>query len=541
MKKYILSLVILAITLNACDNFIEEENLSNVVAEEFYLTANGYETLINANYSNLRAIYGDQAWLFCSGTDLYAEGRDPEPVGLSQYSQLNSSSEGVEHLYNTCYEAIQAANMALYYADLTEQTSNLSARVGEVEYLRANAYFLLVQTYGGISIVTEYLNSPVLEFDRNTAEEVYNLIIMDLESSLNKVSTSSYNGRVNKRAVEHLLAKVYLTKGYESFGTETDFSKAASYADNAIDGQTLSIPYADLWTPGNEMNGEVIFSVQYSSGSISSDPLNEGNRQYGYFSSYLGGSDVADDAPWRSFNLCPTDFAIGLYDEGDERWEATFMTEAFTRYYDFYDVIDHSTLDVAHFYEPKWFSEQDQTDYLAAHPSVVGDDYHEYGTYVPSIGNENYSTIPVKKFDDPTSLFGARNNDGKVSSRDVILSRLGDTYLLSAEAYYQAGNTSLALDRLNEVRGRAGADNVTVLDIDYILDERARELLGEYHRWFDLKRTGKLKERASLHHYLIEESNFNGANGELKILRPIPQEAIDLNQNLDFTQNPAYQ
>mgnify|MGYP006129376853 CR=1 FL=1 len=52
--------------------------------------------------------------------------------------------------------------------------------------------------------------------------------------------------------------------------------------------------------------------------------------------------------------------------------------------------------------------------------------------------------------------------------------------------------------------------------------------MGEYHRWFDLKRTGTLVERASLHNFLIEESNFNGAGGELKILRPIPQEAIDL-------------
>ena len=58
---------------------------------------------------------------------------------------------------------------------------------------------------------------------------------------------------------------------------------------------------------------------------------------------------------------------------------------------------------------------------------------------------------------------------------------------------------------------------------------------------FDLKRTGKLVERASAHNYLIEESYFNGNNGELKILRPIPQSAIDLNQNNDFPQNPAYQ
>jgi hypothetical protein len=77
-------------------------------------------------------------------------------------------------------------------------------------------------------------------------------------------------------------------------------------------------------------------------------------------------------------------------------------------------------------------------------------------------------------------------------------------------------------------------------DIDYILDERARVLLGEYHRWFDLKRTGKLIEKASAHHYLIDEANFTGTGGHLKILRPIPQAALDLNRNKNFAQNPAY-
>src|SRR5690606_25947100 len=163
-----------------------------------------------------------------------------------------------------------------------------------------------------------------------------------------------------------------------------------------------------------------------------------------------------------------------------------------------------------------------------------------YGEYVPSVSrNLDYQTIPVKKFDDPQAPFGG----GRTSTRDLILSRLGETYLIAAEAYLQSGNPTTALERLNEVRNRANATPATAaeLDMDYILDERARELLGEYHRWFDLKRTGKLVERASLHHYLIEESNFAGNNGELKILRPIPQEAIDLNQNKEFPQNPAYQ
>lgn len=66
-------------------------------------------------------------------------------------------------------------------------------------------------------------------------------------------------------------------------------------------------------------------------------------------------------------------------------------------------------------------------------------------------------------------------------------------------------------------------------------------MLGEYTRWFDLKRTGKLVQRAVLYNYKITNaSNFAGNNGQQKILRPIPQTVIDLNQNKNFPQNPAY-
>lgn len=537
MKKILLFSVAIGFLFSSCEDYLEEENLSNVTGEEFYMTEEGFESLINANYSQLREIYGDEPWLFSAGTDLFAEGRDAEPPGLSRYTQLNASSEGVDHLYESGYEAIQVANMGLYYADITEQTPQLDNRIGELKYLRANAYFLLVQTYGGVGLVTEYISNPVLNFERDSAEEVYSFIISELEESLNLVEGGAYTGRVNKRAVRHLLAKVYLTRGYESFGSQADFETAASYADAAIAGQELNLSFEEVWWPGNEMNEEVLFSVQYDESSVSTDPFELGHRQSSYFGPYHGGSEVAGDAPYRTYTLLPTQFAIDLYSQDDERWDATFMVEVFNRYYDYFEVDDHSSLGVDHYYAPRWESSPaDREAYEAAHPGVT---YHPYGSYVPSENpNFDYETIPVKKFDDPSAPFGE-----KTSTRDIILSRLAETYLIAAEAYLQAGDAATGLMRLNEVRERAGVEPATLaeFDIDFLLDERARELLGEYHRWFDLKRTGKLVERASAHHFLIDENNFAGANGELKILRPIPQAALDLNQNQDFQQNPAYQ
>lgn len=537
MKKTIFILGFLGMVLTSCSDYLEEENLSNATAEAFYLTETGFESLVNANYSQLREIYGDEAFMYCSGTDLYAEGRSEEPPGLSQYTQLTPSSTGVDLIYNRAYKAIQTANTALYYSDLTEQVSSVSTRVGEIKYLRANAYFLLVQTYGGVGIVTEFIDSPELEFDRNTAEQVYDLIIADLTDALNAVSTGAFSGRVNKRAVQHLLAKVYLTRGYESFGSATDFSTAAELADTVIGGQGLGLSFEELWTPGNDLNEEVLFSVQYSSGSISADPTELGNRQSSYFGPYLGGSEVAGDAPNRTYNLLPTEFALRLFTEEDERWDATFMNEIFGRYFDYYDEGADSGLPVRDFYEPQWFTVADSLEYVTNTPLTSDFQYHPFESIYAQIVSGDYETIPVKKFDDPTASYGA-----KTSTRDIVLSRLGETYLIAAEAYLQSTDPATALARLNVVRERANATPATLadMDIDYVLDERARELMGEYHRWFDLKRTGTLVRRASLYNNNIDEANFNGSGGELKILRPIPQRALDLNLNNDFPQNPAY-
>lgn len=557
MKKIILILGLIVTIFSSCNDYIEEESLSNVPADATYKTASGFQLLVNTNYAWLKGIYGGNPWLFESGTDMYAEGRTPEPAGLSQYTQLIPSSSNVDELYNSCYQLIQSVNKTVYYSTITEQTSNLNTLVGEAKFLRANAYFLLVQTYGGVPIVLDNITTPVLSFKRNTAEEVYAQIITDLDASLASVGTGVYSttGRVNKRAVNDLLAKVYLTKGYETFGTAADFTKAAAYADAAIAGQALNVAFDQLFKPGNDLNAETIFSVQYDKASTSTDPTKLGNNQFYYFSSYLGGAETG--APLRSYNLCPTDYALGLYEKGDKRWEATFMTEILEGpettngvtknilYYPYYRSTNPASLKVRHFYAPKWFTAADRLAWETANASRKSATfvYHPYGEYSAAytlIKNLDCYTIPVKKFDDPDPT--TPSSTGPVSTRDIIVSRLGETYLIAAEAYLKAGVPSTGLDRLNEVRRRAGVANATLaqFNIDYILDERGRELLGEYKRWFDLKRTGTLVARASTHNYKIKAANFVGVDGKLKILRPIPQSVLDLNQNKDFPQNPGY-
>ncbi len=126
--------------------------------------------------------------------------------------------------------------------------------------------------------------------------------------------------------------------------------------------------------------------------------------------------------------------------------------------------------------------------------------------------------------------------------RDVVLMRLADAYLLRAEARLQQNNAAGAADDINVVRERAAVPGMEAsmqiaagdVDLDFLLDERAREMYGEHARWWDLTRTGKLVERVRLH-------NVQAAPNiqDYHIVRPIGQDQIDRTVG-GYPQNPGY-
>lgn len=551
IRNIILSLSLLIIA-GACNDYIEEENKSFSGADEYYRTKDGYESLVNSAYASLREVY-DLPWLFEAGTDMYVQGRsDNQPESLSEYRNLTPTDPNIAAFYAACFRGIQVSNVALKYNELTEETATLSARRGEMKFLRAFYYFLLVQQFGGVPIVEEVYEAPVLSFERNSAEEVYAFILADLQEAytlLSPVADQTF-GRASARATQHFLAKVHLTKGYESFGTNDDFVKAAEYADAAINGQSLTISFQDLFWPGKEKNAEVLFSVQYDKSSIL-NPQSDGSNQNSFFGPYMGGEGAAKGYPYRQYTLVPTMYVFNLFNEHDARFEGTFMTTFYDRYYDFYDKASSlNTLNVWYFYAAPWI---DVDAWKAADPARRSNAIIvPYGpAWEGGTNSGDRATPAVRKFDDPTSLFTGNINGN--STRDIYIARLAETYLIAAEAYLKLGDPSTAAARINEVRRRADISGTNALqitadqvDLDFILDERAREFVGEYHRWMDLKRTGKLVERNQLHNtplrskYFLNGINaFEGAGGQEKILRPIPQQALDLNQ-AEIVQNPGY-
>ena len=552
----ILFLIIALTTATSCKKYLEEDNKSSIVADEYYQTADGYEKLINGAYSTLRTVYNtSNVYLFCAGTDMYVAGRTgDQPLSLSEYRNLTADDSYVLNFYTNLYRSIQICNMAIYFNGTTAASASLPARKGEMQFLRAYYYFLLVQTYGGVPITTDRNTSPNESFTRNSAQETYDFIIKEMNEALALVpETSAQYGRVNKRAIRHYLAKVHLTRGYESYGSSQDFQTAATLADAAINGQALSTTFENLFYPGNEKDPEILFSIQYDAASLPTQSTG-GNSQSNYFGPYQGGSGATQGYPYRNYALVPTLYLFDRYNENDARFDATFMINYYDRYYDYYDrAADRANLNIKFYYKPKWDTLTD------AQWRAVDPVHRRATTIIPYSADWEASqrtvldnaTPTVKKFDDPKSLFSVGNGS---STRDFFLARLGETYLIAAEAYFKLGNLGVAADRINEVRRRAAKPGRTAamaisaanVNIEFILDERARELVGEYHRWFDLKRTGTLVDRTRIYNREIKVNWFDkginpflGTGGGLKILRPIPSLTIDLNKG-SITQNPGY-
>lgn len=571
MKHLYIFALAASLAFTACSDFLEQDNKSNVPTEEFYNTANGFASLTNSAYSSLRTIYSAQPQLFVAGTDLYADGKS-QGVVMGQYTF--TTDEGIiKDFYDRCYKGIQLANSVIAYGETTEDNAQRLQYIDEARYLRAWWYFQLVQQFGPVALNTEMFESAVMSHERTDLATVYQFIIDEFTYLASADShllerASSGVGRANKRAAAFYAAKAYLTRGwldgtdYEaqeaSIAQASDFDNAVTYARQAINGELPALSIEEAFDVNNEENDELFWSVQYSSSAVE-NPVDDGSYQQSQFGAYQGGSEKPRNKAIDG-NFAPSLRLQQMYTRGDGRLEQTFMLEFHEAYFDWYT---NPTSKILYYYAPAWATDEDIAAWRADDPNgiktetIVSKTVAE-GGIAPSNGQpasykdrrtQDFGNAAIKKFDDYTETSIA-NRSTTCSMHDVVLARLGEAYLIAAEAYYKKGDMKQAAEMINNLRQRPGtiksgyetAMHVDAADItiDFILDERARELAGEYVRWTDLKRTHKLIEYVTEYNEDgVELSALTGPDGKYKILRPIPQAAIDLNQ-AHVEQNPGY-
>ncbi len=535
------ALVIMSLTLAACDSVLDENIVSGITADDHYSTPEGFEDAVRAAYVHLRSFYGDEqgSTLTVFGTDEFTNGGHGNFHYMNQYTAaLNSEASPFWHVWSQFYQGINTCNTIVNRAadvDLPDNLKNI--RVAEARFLRAHYYFILVQFFGPLHLTLEETVGVETEARRDPESDVYRAIVEDLEFAIaNLPPTQSDYGRATKPAAENMLALVLLTRGYRDFAESDDFARAAELAKGVIENYdfTLLDDFAAVFDHDNERHAEVIWSVQYTSDPLYNGPGNRSHLFYRpwyefYNPAVVRSGEPGYGRPWIRFR--PTQWALENFRplDVDARYDKSFQTVWY------YNDANNPNLppDAAVGDTAIWITEQNLTEaeVAAAEARIPGLVFTWY--------NRPINMFPsLNKFDD----FKRPSVNEEAGSRDYMVYRLAETYLIAAEALLMDGRANEAVGYINAVRRRAahpGMESqmeITTADltIDFILDERARELYGEQKRWFDLKRTGKLLER-------VRAYNPEAAPNiqEHHVLRPIPANQITRTVG-GYEQNPGY-
>lgn len=569
MKKILYSVALAACcmgTMTSCSDFLDASNKSNVTAKQSFATKEGLNNLVNNAYQHLQNVYAAPLFTSCfsAGTDMYADARNKMNEALNTYETLTPENTDIKNLYTYLYAGIRAANSVSYYAQTAQVDDKTKGQlVGEARVLAAYEYYLLVNNFGGVPIMKDFLTTADTGYPKSSAADVYAYIISELEDVISKnvlqASTATKGGgRISQETAKAILAKTYLSAAWD-LNKQEYFSKAAALADEVIAGRKLTTPFAKLWKAdgSGDDNEEFLWDVEYDL-ATANNTTSGGTEWSGYYCNYLGGNE--DNIKATTSSYVPTLYALHCFKKGDQRYDATFMKElpdinkgnaANTGYWTWYKNGESLVgKPVTRYYSAWYETDADFEAWKAIDPANRANTYripmdsqskeaqNMDGRDMEYYDNQQlvYGSSPCKKFDDSKTAKTEKNT----CYRDIHIITLPEMYLVAAEAYLKAGDNPKALARLNEVHQRAGLPALTgTITIDDILDENACENFGNEARWMDLRRTQTLVTRCTKYNHEMGDkaAQYIGK----KLLRPIPQAAIDANDQLTLAdQNPGY-
>jgi starch-binding outer membrane protein, SusD/RagB family len=504
MKKYLFNTILIlstAFIFNACEKDWLDPAPENelVTTDTTFLDPANATKFVNACYTNL--LTWEQSafsWLGVASitSDNADKGSDPGDLGADKDQMdaltYTSTSISVGEVWKGNYQGISNCNQAIENVPKFEIEEALKNRlIAEAKFLRAYYYFNLVRIYGDVPLVDKVIDSenPDDLTKANTrvpVEDVYAFIEQNLNDAI-AVLPDTYQaedlGRATRGAAVGLLAKVSLyTRNWQ---------QAYDLSGQLISGQVgnygLVPEYSEIWRESGENSIESLFEIQAKIGipvaAVQQFCSPQGVRG-GQFS-FVGndGRDTSAVGGW-GFNT-PSEDLFNAYESGDLRKKATIMSVG--------DTLFDQVIIVA-----------------AANPR------YNYKAYVSKY-EETYN-----------------GNDDR-TNKNVRILRMGDIYLINAEAANELGNTSQAIQSLDAVRNRAGLANTTAAGQSElrlaIWKERRLELAMEFDRFFDLVRQGRAGEVLRAH-----GKNFVDGTNELF---PIPQSEISASGN-KLTQNPGY-
>ncbi|HEX8425659.1 RagB/SusD family nutrient uptake outer membrane protein [Hymenobacter sp.] len=469
------------------------------------------------------------------GTDVCILGNPQGPeTSYVRYAELTPQDAASGWWWGWAYRTINNANVLIQQAALAPATVRQGYKdriTAEAKFYRAYAYDFLATLYGDVPIITEPLVAPRNDFTRAPLADVNALIISDLTESIPllslisnaRFSAPSQSGRINRAAAQQLLAQVYLRTGQPALA-ETQLQTIISSGNfsliTARYGVRANQPgdyYFDMFQVGNQRrnqgNRELIWGIEQQlnvpgGGTDRYSAQQRRNWIPGYHN--IQGMLVAD--------------SLGGRGVGRMRLSTWVTYRLFAA-----DDIRNSKYNLKRRF---YYNDPSRTATFGRRVVVSGTD---------TLINITPYITKWNQFD-PADVFGF------AMVKDLPMMRLGETYLLLAEAQFKQGKLADAAASINVLRRRAfanyptrGAVTATDITLNFILDERARELIGEEQRRLTLIRTGTLIERTTRLNNTVIPGNYtiSGLTPD-RVLLPIPQTEIDLNYGL-LKQNPGYQ
>lgn len=538
--------------------WLEEDPPHLITSETLYTSLSGFEAGLNGLYALVRGeregrdgttenLRADIAML---GTDNIVPNQRGGIgfIALTWNTRNVSTDSNLSSIFLWLYQIINAANTIINQAENrtdidwngapgTEET-NRTRVIAEAKALRAWAYRHLTFCWGDVPLSLEESTGSNIKTDwtRTSVAEIRNQMKADWLFAEQYLEVEPpVRGKISKGAVQHYLSELYLTTGKPD--------SALIWADKCINTPNYElvtqrygvragqpgVTFMDMFYEGNvnreEGNTEALWVWQWEynvvggggdGGSIMRRYHNATNQHVQIMVNGVvplkhtverGGIGIGREQP--------TKWAIDLYEPQDERGS----NYAIRKYYILKTAAENAPAPADNL--PPGYKYGD-TLKLSWENDLTG------------LGNGVVNNYPfIRKYDTMTPDV----NELRGSYNDQPYLRLAETYLLKAETQLRLGNTAGAAETINIVRRRAKASEISASDvtIDFILDERSRELIGEEHRRYTLLRTGKWLERVKAH-------NFRG--GQTAVARdtlyPIPQIVIDANLTEKMPQNPGF-
>ena len=546
------------------DEFLEEKPLSIYTPENSFITPADFEAGINNFYASFRDGFYTGSNNFAFSPRAKVEGTDL--TGWSQNAgnypdRLVPTSGFVYSAYwQPAYKLIYDANVILSNsesetAELTdEQRSQIQA---EARFFRGYMFKILANFYGGVPIVLEETTEPKRDYVRATREETYQQSMEDLKFAAENLpginEVADY--RVSNLVAYHALAEVYIN---------------LQQWDNAINAasQVIDDPNTALMTErfGARVNDQFIPEIPWASGGdVYWDLFRKGNHNR---------SSGNTEALW----VVQFDYYADGGGRGGTRWETWANPQIYKLQVlnedgspvnlipsvnTYYGGRGNGHINFSdYFLNQVWDESGFDQDIRNADYNIIRDfkvnnpasDHHGKWIYADSlelkIDNPNRVLFPIiakvsSMGDHPPELWlenqtvvGSMSSRGpwaNITYHDDYEIRLAETYLVRAEAYMRKGELENAVEDINVIRRRVQAPEIEAsdVDIDYILDERARELYGEENRMETLLRLGLLVERNNKYNPQYDFYEYQN-------LWPIPFSEIEKNTGAKLEQNPGY-